>query len=133
MISLNGTTYFTEQELQCKLTKKVVLAKGFEQALVELRVKWGKPMVVNSCCRSKQHNFNEGGNPTSLHVYDFPHWPTGGTCAIDIAMTDAIRRAALTSLALANGWWVGVNKTFLHLDRRVDFGVADQVGIFLYS
>ena len=132
MISMNGVTYFTEQELQCKLTKKVVLAKGFEQALVELRIKWGRPMTVNSCCRSKEHNYNEGGNPQSLHVYDKPYWPTGGTCAIDISMTDAIRRAALTKLALENGWWVGVNKTFLHLDRRIDFGVADQVGIFLY-
>lgn len=132
MISFEGKTYFTEQELQCKLTKKVVLAPGFEQALVNLRVKWGKPMTVNSCCRSKEHNYNEGGNPQSLHVYDFPYWPTKGTCAIDIAMTDAIRRAALTSLALSTGWWVGVNKTFLHLDRRIDFGAADSVGIFLY-
>lgn len=133
MISSNGKTYFTEEELQCKLTKKVVLAPGFELALVTLREKWGKPMTVNSCCRSKQHNFNEGGNPKSLHVYDSPFWPTQGTCAIDIAVTDPLRVAALTQLALSMGWWVGFNKAFLHLDRRVDFGVADAVGMFLYS
>lgn len=133
MISLNGKTYFTEAELACKSTGKVKLAPGFADKLLELRIKWDKPMVVNSCCRSKAHNIAVRGNERSLHVYDFPYWPTQGTCAVDIAISDPSRRAGLTALALSLGWWVGVNETFLHLDRRVDFGVADSVGIFLYG
>ena len=123
---------FTFHELMCKGTGKMELAPGFANKLIELRETWDKPMIVNSCCRSFVHNAKIGGNPKSLHVYDTPFWPTGGTCAIDIAMKDSIQRAALVKLALEMGWWVGINATFVHLDRRIDFGIADRPGIFLY-
>lgn len=123
---------FTFHELMCKGTGKMELAPGFANKLIELRETWDKPMIVNSCCRSFVHNAKIGGNPKSLHVYDTPFWPTGGTCAIDIAMKDSIQRAALVKLALEMGWWAGINETFVHLDRRIDFGIADRPGIFLY-
>ena len=123
---------FTFHELMCKGTGKMELAPGFANKLIELRETWDKPMIVNSCCRSFVHNAKIGCNPKSLHVYDTPFWPTGGTCAIDIAMKDSIQRAALVKLALEMGWWAGINETFVHLDRRIDFGIADRPGIFLY-
>lgn len=133
MLDRNGKTFFTEAELKCKASGLTRLAPGFGEHLIDLRIRWARPMIVNSCCRSYQHNKDVGGNERSLHVYDKPFWPTRGSCAIDISITDPLRRAALCSLALSMGWWVGVNETFLHLDRRIDFGVAEEVGIFLYG
>lgn len=133
MLERNGKVYFTFDELACKATKKVQLAKGFGEKLIDLRIAYGRPMIVTSCCRSREHNKNVGGNERSLHVYDSPFWPTGGTCAIDIAITDPARRADLTVHALQTGWWVGFNEKFLHLDRRIDFGIADTIGMFLYG
>ena len=131
-LSYNGITYFTEKELACKATGVVQLAPGFGDKLVNLRMVYGRPMIVNSCCRSAAHNANVGGNARSLHVYDTPFWPTGGTCAIDISMKDATGRAELVRIALERNWWVDISETFVHLDRRVDYGVADKAGIFLY-
>lgn len=132
MISSQGKIYFTDEELRCKKTGTIKLAPGFEQALLTLRLAYGRPMPVNSCCRSKEHNAAVGGNPRSLHVYDSPFWPTGGTCAIDIGITEPQKRAELVEIALAAGWWVGLHEKFIHLDRRIDFKVADKPGIFLY-
>lgn len=131
-LTYNGVTFFTTKELACKATGVVKLAPGFGDKLINLRMVYGRPMIVNSCCRSAGHNKNVGGNPRSLHVYDTPYWPTGGTCAIDIACKDSIERATITRIALERGWWVGIAETFLHLDRRVDYGVAREAGIFLY-
>ena len=128
----NGKVYFTEQELKCKGSGLLILAPGFADKLIELRIAFGRPMVVNSCCRSFQHNKNVKGNERSLHVCDKPYWPTGGTCAIDIGTTDPIYRAQLTKLALEKGWSVGFNAAFLHLDRRVDFGISTDPIVFLY-
>ena len=133
MLERNGKTYFTFEELRCKASNMARLAPGFGEHLIDLRIKWDRPMIVNSACRSAQHNKDVNGNARSLHVYDKPFWPTGGCCAVDISITDPIRRAALCSLALSMGWWVGFNEAFLHLDRRIDYGVAEQVGVFLYG
>jgi len=132
MIEANGKVYFTRKELQCKSTGIVQLAEGFDKKLLELRIAYNRPMPVNSCCRSKEHNAKVGGNPRSLHVYDSPFWPTGGTCAIDIGITDPNQRAELVRLALERGWWVGIHSAFIHLDRRIDYRIADKPGIFLY-
>jgi len=132
MLTRNGKTYFTEQELKCKGSGNLRLAPGFGEKLLDLRIKLNRPMVVTSCCRSKQHNFNVGGNPRSFHVSDLPFYPTGGCCAIDIDCDDALNRADLVECALSLGWWVGVNKSFIHMDRRIDYGLAKAPGIFLY-
>lgn len=118
--------YFTEAELRCPVTRKVVLAPGFGEKLVALREAWGRPMKVNSCCRCEQHNKFIGGHAHSLHVYDKPYHPTGGTAAIDISIPLAQDKAELAYLALGRGWSVGVARTFLHLDRRVDYTALPQ-------
>ena len=128
----DGKVLFTEEELKCKGSGLLILASGFDERLKNLRVNFGKPMIVNSCCRSKNHNQAVGGNARSLHVCDKPFWPTGGTCAIDISAKDPIYRAELARVAMNMGWWVGVSDTFLHLDRRIDYGIANDIGLFLY-
>jgi len=123
--------YFTYQELACKSTGKLILAVGFANKLVELRTKFNQPMAVTSCCRSKEYNSQIGGSPRSFHVYDQPYYPTDGTCAIDIAITDGTIRGRLIHLAWQLGWSIGINKNFIHLDRRIDYTSLKQT-IFLY-
>ena len=132
MIEQNGKIYFTEKELRCKGSGNLRLAPGFGEKLLELRLAYNRPMIVNSCCRSKEHNFNVGGNPRSFHVSDLPFYPTGGCCAIDIDCDDSFSRANLVACGLSLGWWVGVHKSFIHFDRRVDYGISPAPGIFLY-
>lgn len=106
--------YFSDKELQCKGTGMLRLAVGFRDRINQLRETWGKPLIVNSCCRSKAYNDSEGGHHRSLHVCDFPYHPTGGTCAIDIReVSDDFR-----NLAYSHGFSLGLGKTFTHLDDR---------------
>lgn len=127
----DGRVLFTDDELRCKGSGLLRLAQGFAQHLRELRLEFGRPMVVTSCCRSHEHNRRVGGHPHSLHVCDRPHWPTGGAAAIDIACHDPAERARLARLALNLGWSVGVAGTFVHLDRRGEYTPRPQA-VFLY-
>lgn len=117
--------FFTHKELMCKDTHTVKLADGFKDKLNYLRAQFNRPMVVNSCCRSKSHNEAIGGHPRSLHVYDAPYHPTGGCMAIDISIKGwSIEEwASFIDLAVRNGWSVGLNKSFIHIDRRVDINI----------
>jgi len=123
--------YFTHKELACKQTGKLILAQGFADRLTQLRIKFNRPMIVTSCCRSKEYNAKVGGSYRSFHVYDHPYYKTGGSCAIDVAMNDGHIRGKLISLAWRSGWSIGVNKKFVHLDRRIDYTNLKQI-IFLY-
>lgn len=115
---------FSHVELACPATGIVRLADGFAVHLVDLRVAFGQPMRVNSCCRSEVHNKAIGGHPHSLHVFDHPHHPINGTAAIDIATPDGPARARLARLAWLRGWSVGRGHGFLHLDCRHLAGLA---------
>lgn len=119
-----GELLFRHAELACRATGVVQLAPAFDSRLVELRLKYGRPMVVTSCCRSASHNERVGGHPHSLHVFDRPFHATGGTAAIDIKAASAEEAMALIETAIPLGWSVGLPKHgFVHLDRRVDFGM----------
>jgi len=115
-----GRLLFSREELQCKSSGGLLLAVGFAKALRRLRIDLGEKMIVNSCCRSRAHNARSKGHFRSLHVYDFPYWPTGGTCAIDIRVTSEGFKERLIELALFQGWSVGIAKTFVHIDRRTE-------------
>lgn len=112
---------FSDKELASADTGEYVLADGFEEKLAELRQLFGRPMPVTSGARTKAHNKAVGGHPRSLHVYDYPYWPTGGCAAVDVATQDGEYRHELMKIALQLEWSVGVAGTFLHLDRRVDY------------
>lgn len=120
---------FTEDELRCKGTGLLVLAPGFGQALQGLRDAMGESLTINSACRSAVHNTAVGGHPRSLHVGDFPYWPTSGCCAVDIRAIEGehdIFRAKLVEIAWARGWSVGFHPRFLHLDLRTQYAGRPQ-------
>lgn len=127
MLTRNGKTFFTEQELACRHCGLIRFAPGFTERLLDLREAFGQPMTVTSACRCDAHNQAVGGNARSLHVADKPFHPTGGTMAVDVRSTDVAYNAALIAVALPLGWSCGVAKWGIHLDRRVDIGLPQAV------
>jgi hypothetical protein len=113
-----ATKYFSDSELACNLTGEYKLSDGFGNRIDILREATGRPMLLNSAARSKEHNKNIGGHPRSLHVYDDPYHPTGGCCAIDVRCTDGEYRAILQKAALQLGFSCGVADSFVHVDDR---------------
>jgi hypothetical protein len=124
-----NTVLFSIQELACSHCGAGRLAPGFSTRLVELRVIFNEPMVLNSACRCKEYNSTPvieggvGGHPRSLHVFDFPEWPTEGCCAVDVRTYGKGRayRDRLIAASRGLGWSIGFGKSFLHLDRRTDY------------
>lgn len=118
MVTDIGLKYFRHAELACRKSGVVKLAEGFGNRIDDVREAWGKVLKVNSCCRSAGHNKAVGGHLKSLHVYDIPMHPTGGTCAIDFAFADGKEKGEFVKLAWSMGFSVGVNKGFIHIDDR---------------
>ena len=114
--------HFTREELACPTSGKLILAPGFIDALESLRVNHGHPMAVTSGCRSGEHNdwLKSRGykaSPNSFHLIGNEKYGTD-TCAVDIKRPAGDDLARLVQMALAEGWSVGIAKTFIHLDRR---------------
>ena len=127
--------YFTNEELQCPLTKEIKLAEGFGEKLDELREGLDAPMQLTSGCRTSAHVswLLERGYPASensFHLIDNSKYGTD-TCAVDVAIPDSVYRLNLTQLALEKGWTIGVAKTFLHLDLRAEYTDLPQL-IYVY-
>lgn len=122
-LTYNGRVLFSEAEQACNHCGQGELAPGFHSKLLEFRVLLAKPMILNSACRCKTHNTNEGGHARSLHVFDNPYWPTDGCCAIDVRTWDkpASYRREVVELARELGWSIGFGNGFIHLDRRTDY------------
>lgn len=114
--------YFTQQGLACKQTRQIV----FAQKLLELRVKFNKPMVITSVCSSRDYNSKIGGIKNSFHIYDHLRYGLLGACAVDVAIKDLTEKGNLLALAWGSGWSKGFHRNFLHLDRRVDYTVQKQ-------
>lgn len=133
---MTGLQHFTTAELACPTTGEVRLAPGFGEQLEALRLAFRYPMPLTSACRSRQHlakllrqGYPASGN--SFHLIDNPKYPTGGCCAVDVALTDNQQRAELLHLALGWGWSIGIAKTYLHLDRRGDYTELPQI-VYVY-
>jgi hypothetical protein len=124
--------YFSAAEMGCRHCGLVQFAPGFTTLLLALRLELNEPMNLNSACRCKAHNTSVGGHPRSLHVADDPSHATGGCCAVDVGTRDGAYRARLIGAALGLGWSVGVNATFVHLDRGADYGARLEPQVFLY-
>lgn len=124
--------YFSNEELRCHSTGKIVLAEGFISKLTDLRTKFGKPMPISSCCRSAEYNKKIGGDPDSFHIYDTPRHGFTGTCAVDVDIDDHTEKGDLFALAWQLGWSIGFNNNFLHLDRRSDYTDLKQI-VFGYG
>jgi hypothetical protein len=124
--------HFSDNEVKCKCCGVVSLAEGFSEKLDELREMYGRAMYVNSGCRCSSHNKNVGGNKNSSHMFDHPTRDFEGSYGIDIRCRDSVERAELIKVALLLGWCVGVNRGFLHLDRRRDYFTNYPQVVFLY-
>lgn len=122
--------HFTHKELQSPDTHTVKIPDGFGDDLDALREAWGKPMKINSGCRSTQHNKMVGGKDGSYHIYDNPARPAGA-CAVDVSMFDSAERGSFVALAWSLGWSCGIAKTFIHVDQRTKYYGTRQV-MFLY-
>jgi hypothetical protein len=112
--------WFSARELACRGSGEVRLHPDFANALVSLRVAHGRPMVLTSACRRRDHNARVGGAARSYHLLDHT-WPDGsiGTLAVDVRVGDAVEAWRLGGLAIDLGWSVGVStRGFLHLDMR---------------
>lgn len=115
MITHKNRVLFSENELRCKGSGLLILADGFDEELKKLRLKYNKPMIVTSACRSTQHNISVGGARNSKHICD-----SGiGCLAVDIRVPNGYERMKLGEVAIQLGWSVGVpSGTFIHLDAR---------------
>lgn len=113
-----GLLHFSHAELACKGTGIVKLAEGFGQWIDEIRISWDKPLTVNSCCRSVEHNKAVGGVPNSYHLFDLPGRDFD-TCAVDFAIS-ANQRREFVAMILRKfpDASIGIAKTFVHVDRR---------------
>jgi len=121
--------YFPVTELRCKGTHQLALDLRFAAELVALRVDYGRPMFMNSVCRSPSHNSKVGGHPRSLHLTENPVHPTDGCMAGDVRWYDWPEEDKLefARLAWRRGWSIGLNDAFCHIDRRSDFGLAQVI------
>lgn len=132
LIQSNGyfdNPYFSEDELKCKGSGVLILARGFLGELIALRKQWGSPLIVTSCCRTPTHNKKIGGHPSSLHLTENEKWNTEGTIAIDISMDsfkDDVDFQQFRLIALSFGWSVGIANTFVHLDKRIHVGLPQH-------
>jgi hypothetical protein len=122
---MTDAVLFSAAELGSKDDGTVRLAHGFAHKLLDLRLTFAKPMKVNSCCRTPAHNAAVGGAKNSYHLTEGN--ASKGTCAIDIAILDDEYRHRLVRMATDLGWSVGVYRTFVHLDRRKDYGGNEVV------
>lgn len=119
--------YFTHNELKCRSTGIVLLAPGFGEKLDDLREEWGKPLKVNSCCRSIEYNKSIGGASHSYHIYEDVGRPYVGTCAIDFAFLDGTDKGNFVTLAWRLGWRVEVRDTWVHVDLATIYDNKPQI------
>lgn len=114
--------YFTDSELACKGSGVVLLDPRFADNLFVYREAVDMPLNPDSCCRSTAHNTSIGGAKSSYHLYEGINDGRLGTLAIDLRVPNDKQRVIMVAKALKLDWSVGVYKTFIHIDRRVDVG-----------
>ena len=108
------------------------LQGGFLNWLCFLRMATGKPFIINSACRSLEHNKAVGGHPRSLHLMDNPVHPTNGTMAVDISVAGwsngEIKKLLDTAMSPLLGFSVGrgEKKGFIHVDMRTWIGLPQH-------
>ena len=118
----NISDFFEPYELWSKDNHVIKLDPRFEAALLHYRIKVDAPLIPNSCCRSRAHNTAVRGSSNSYHLYEDVDDGREGGMAIDLRVRDGAIRGDRVATAWKLGWSIGIYKTFIHLDRRVDLG-----------
>lgn len=120
------TPHFSAAELQCKCGCGLAqFQHGFLDHLELLRLAYGRPMQITSACRCAAHNAKVSPQAPlrSLHIGNKETRPGhNGALAVDVALF-GMDKGDLFAVAWRQGWSIGWNKNFLHLDRRVDIGM----------
>lgn len=121
--------YFSRKELACKGSGVIKLHPTFAATLPHLRVMFGEPMIPTSVCRNPEHNRYVGGHPRSLHLTENPEHPTEGCMAADIRWDEWEdgKKLWFAGMAWDLGWSVGLHNAFVHIDRRRDIGLRQNV------
>ena len=102
------TENFKYTELECPCCKRNKTTDKFMKKLQEIRDHYGKPMVVRSGYRCKQHNLEAGGVANSVHL--------DGNAA-DIEILDGANRFNFIQVCIALGIKrIGLHKQFIHID-----------------
>jgi len=117
--------HFSVKELECPTSKEIKLADGFIDQLETLRTIFNSPMSVQSGCRSNAHNkwLLSRSYPASMDSFHLIENVKYGcdTCAVDIAWPKIGDRHRFMDIATSSGWSIGIAKTFIHIDRRIDY------------
>jgi len=129
---LTNLPYFSARELSCQCCGIIKLDMDFAAMLPALRVKWGIPLTLNSCCRCKNHNSRIGGHPNSLHLIENPKWHTSGAMAADVAWRNWKTEAKLAFAHLAHemGFRVGLHDGFCHIDWGRSIGISPRPFVY---
>lgn len=109
---MSNLTYFQIEEFDCSETGENDMQEAFLEKLDRLRTECGFPFHITSGYRSKDHSVEKAK-------------PIGGThtkgIAADIACTNSFYRHTILQEALKLGFTgIGVAKSFIHVDTRVD-------------
>ena len=108
--------YFNRKEFGCKCGKYCngfPVEPSFELARIldKIRGHFGKPVIITSGIRCKQHNANVGGVSNSQHLY-------GIAADIQVPGVPPATVAAYAETLLPNTGGIGRYKTFTHIDVR---------------
>ena len=132
--------YFSEEELRCKGTGKLLIEPEFLKRLIELRERVGVPFQITSACRGPEQNARIGGASGSMHLTEnarFKHVDGRvlNTCAVDIRKTSALmRRKELFKWHTANlNLSIGGGRTFYHVDLARELTTEVQRPLFTYK
>ena len=119
--------YFKREELAAG-DGSFKLAPGFSEKLVQLRIAYGKPMIITSGCRTKadidrliQRGYQASEN--SFHLIDNEKYKTKGCCAVDIAWPlDKKDVYEFIREAIRLEWNIRIAPfSYIHIDRRKDY------------
>jgi hypothetical protein len=120
------TPHFPLHELVCKCGCGLAsFHPEFLDKLEALRDLYDAPMKLSSACRCSAHNAKVSplAPLRSFHIGDRETRPgVKGTLAVDVVV-EASAKGKLFALAWSRGWSIGWNRSFLHIDRRVDIGM----------
>jgi len=111
------TLDFDAYEFRCRCMNCIYKnGKAIDRELVDklqiIRGIYNKPMPITSGVRCVKHNTFVGGAKASYHL------PSQGALACDVGVTERMGRIIIIREALLLGLTVGLNNSFIHLDRR---------------
>lgn len=107
-----GSRFFSAAELACKCGCGLGMKdmdQSFLNRLDMLRISYGGPLIITSGFRCKLYNEKIKGAKNSQHCLGM---------AVDIHVAEADKRWNLVACAMALGFSVAADTTFVHIDTR---------------